>query len=55
MERRDFLRIISAASIAPGAIVSAAGGDIAATVLYDDKAVPLARVGNGPKSAKDAL
>ena len=55
MERRDFLRIISAASIAPDAIVSAAGGDIAATVLYDDNVVPLARVGSRPKSAKDAL
>jgi hypothetical protein len=55
MERRDFLRIISAASIAPGAIVTAAGGEIAATVLYDDKVVPLARVGSHPQSAKDEL
>jgi hypothetical protein len=55
MERRDFLRIVSAASIAPGAIVSAAGGETAATVLYDDRVVPLARVGSQPKSATDSL
>jgi len=55
MERRDFLRIVTAASIAPGGIVSAAGGETAATVLYDDRVVPLARVGSQPKSATDSL
>jgi hypothetical protein len=47
MQRRDFLRIVGAASIAPGAVDAAAGAATspAATVLYDDRAVALDRIG----------
>jgi hypothetical protein len=44
MERRDFLRIVGAASLAPGA-VDATPISPAATVLYDDRAVRLDRIG----------
>jgi hypothetical protein len=47
------LRIVSAASIAPGTALQPAPP--AATVLYDDKVVPLARIGRDPQRAKDAL
>src|SRR5579862_8137507 len=47
MQRRDFLRIVGAASIAPGASKARAESP-AATVLYDDHAVALPRVGADP-------
>jgi hypothetical protein len=46
MERRAFLRMMGAASIAPGA---AAPKPPAATVLFDDHATPLADVRPDPK------
>ena len=49
MERRDFLRIVGAASLAPAVPAPAA------TVLYDDHAVALDRTGRDPKHATDAL
>jgi hypothetical protein len=52
MQRRDFLKIVGAASIAPGAGTAAAAPSPAATVLYDDRAVALDRV--GPVAARDA-
>jgi hypothetical protein len=55
MERRDFLRIISAASVASKAALSAAADAPTSTVLYDDNVVTLTSVGTDPKSAKDAL
>jgi hypothetical protein len=55
MERRDFLRIISAASVAPTVAMSAAPAAPAATILFDDRVTALARVGTDPKSSKDAL
>jgi hypothetical protein len=54
MERRDFLRIVGAASLAPGAIDGVPVSP-AATVLYDDHAVTLDRVGPDPKGATDRL
>jgi hypothetical protein len=54
MERRDFLRIVGAASLAPGAIDAAAVSP-AATVLYDDRAVKLDRIGPAPKGDAGAL
>jgi len=54
MERRDFLRIVGAASLAPGA-VDAATPSPAATVLYQDRSVPLDVVGREPKAAGDTL
>jgi hypothetical protein len=58
MERRDFLRIVGAASLAP--TPAAARSDTpsaspAATVLYDDHAVVLDRIRSGPARAGDAL
>jgi len=41
MERRDFLRIISAASVASKAAMSAADDAPTTTVLYDDNVVTL--------------
>ena len=58
MERRDFLRIVGAASLAPAAVDARAGAapaSPAATVLYDDRAVALDRVGPDPKRAADTL
>jgi hypothetical protein len=58
MQRRDFLRIAGAASLAPAGLdLSAPAGDAppAATVLYNDRSVVLDRVGRGPKQAPDAL
>jgi len=49
MERRDFLRIVGAASLAPAVPAPAA------TVLYDDHAVALEHTGRDPKHATDAL
>jgi hypothetical protein len=54
MERRDFLRIVGAASLAPGAIDGAPVSP-AATVLYDDRVVSLDRIGPVPKGAADTL
>jgi hypothetical protein len=48
MQRRDFLKIVGAASIAPGAPLKAAPPSPAATVLYDDRAIALDRVGPDP-------
>jgi hypothetical protein len=56
MQRREFLRLVSAASVAPVAIdARAAATATAATVLYDDKAVTLRAIGRDPKQLKDAL
>ena len=59
MQRRDFLRIVSAASLAPAAGLDqsarAADGSPSATVLYNDRAVVLDRLGRDPKQAADAL
>ena len=58
MERRDFLRIVGAASLTPAA---SGGGSVAppaspaATVLYDDRAILLERTGTDPTHAADAL
>ena len=51
MQRRDFLKIAGAAAVAPGRIEASP----AATVLYDDRAVPLDRVGVDPKRDAAAL
>ena len=58
MQRRDFLRIVGAASLTPASIddrAAATPPSPAATVLYDDRSVQLARVGADPKRAVDAL
>jgi hypothetical protein len=58
MQRRDFLRIVGAASIAPGASAAAASGDTpspAATVLYDDHAIALDRIGTDPSRDAETL
>lgn len=58
MERRDFLKVVGAASLAPGAIEAPAGAapsSPAATVLYDDRSMALDRIGPDPKRALDAL
>ena len=56
MQRRDFLKIVGAASIAPGAPLGAAPSSPAATVLYDDRAIALDRVGRpDPTRAGGAL
>jgi hypothetical protein len=55
MERRDFLKIVGAASIAPNGVAASDGAappSPAATVLYDDRAIALDRV--GPDPARDA-
>ena len=54
MERRDFLRLVGAASIAPPALADALPAP-AATVLYDDRAVALQHVGPSDARQKDAL
>jgi hypothetical protein len=51
MQRRDFLRTVGAASIAPAAVDAPTGGDTpspAATVLYDDRVVSLDHTGADP-------
>jgi hypothetical protein len=58
MERRNFLKIMAAASLAPAARSGAAPGPAApaaATVLFDDRAVTLDRIGRDPKQQADAL
>src|SRR5258708_935176 len=55
MQRRDFLKVVGAASIAPGTPIGAAPPSPAATVLYDDRAVALDRVGPDPKHDGAAL
>src|SRR5712692_1656000 len=56
MRRREFLRLVSAASMAPVALdAQAAATSTAATVLYDDKAVTLRAIGRDPQQVKDAL
>src|SRR6476469_3968134 len=55
MQRRDFLKIVGAASIAPGAPAGAAPPSPAATVLYDDRAIALERVGPDPAGTAGAL
>ena len=58
MQRRDFLRIVGAASVAPGSLGSparAADASAAATVLYNDRTVMLDRVGRDPAQAAEAL
>src|SRR5712691_258346 len=61
MERRAFLRMMSAASIAPSAVNAAAPKPAAATVLFDDRATLLTSVprdptpgGRGPRTGKGA-
>jgi hypothetical protein len=58
MQRRDFLRIVGAASIAPNA-TDATGAAVprspSATVLYDDRAIALDRVGADPGHDSGAL
>ena len=55
MQRRDFLKIVGAASITPGARDAAAAASPAATVLYDDHAVALERIGPEAKRAPGTL
>jgi hypothetical protein len=58
MQRRDFLKVVGTASLAPGALETRAGADAAspaAMVLYDDRSVALDRVGPDPKRAGNAL
>ena len=58
MQRRDFLRIVGAASIAPSAVDARVDGDTAspaATVLYDDHAIALDRIGADPAHDAAAL
>jgi hypothetical protein len=58
MQRREFLRLVSAASMAPVALdaqTAATATATAATVLYDDKAVTLRAIGRDPQQAKNAL
>jgi hypothetical protein len=58
MQRRDFLKAVGAASLAPGAIDDAAADTAtspAATVLYDDHVVALDHVGPDSKRAAGAL
>jgi hypothetical protein len=58
MERRDFLRVVGAASLAPAAIDTQSPKPVAspaATVLYDDRAVDLDRIGPDPQRAVDTL
>jgi hypothetical protein len=51
MQRRAFLRMMGAASIAPSAVNAAAPKPPAATVLFDDRAMPLTTVRRDPKDA----
>src|SRR2546427_11238164 len=56
MERRDFLRMISAAPLVTTATTATpATPPAAATVLYDDRAGPLAKLGTDPRGATEAL
>ncbi len=58
MQRRDFLKAVGAASLAPGALEArrqAGPASPAATVLYDDRSVALDRVGPSALRATGAL
>jgi hypothetical protein len=58
MKRRDFLRTVGAASVAPSALdadASAAPASPGATVLYDERSVALDRTGADPAHAGNAL
>jgi hypothetical protein len=59
MERRDFLRIVGAASLTPSAADAYTAAppptSPAATVLYDDRVVDLDRIGLDPQRAGDTL
>jgi hypothetical protein len=58
MQRRDFLRVVGAASLAPAAIGRRSAKPVAspaATVLYDDRAIDLDRIGPDPQRAGDTL
>jgi hypothetical protein len=58
MERRDFLKIVGAASLTPAAEAErsdAAGTSPSATVLYDDRAIALDRIGVDPAGETGAL
>src|SRR5262245_7041929 len=51
MERRSFLRIVGAASIAPGFADASAPTPTGATVLFDDRATPLTAIRRKPTDA----
>jgi hypothetical protein len=51
MERRSFLRMMGAASIAPGISGAQESKPPAATVLFDDRATPLTTIRRDPKNA----
>src|SRR3954465_4531275 len=55
MQRRDFLKIVGAASVAPPAIDGAAPASPAATGLYEDRSVVLEHVGLDPARDPQAL
>jgi hypothetical protein len=58
MERRDFLKIVGAASLAPATAAERPGAATpspSATVLYDDRAIALDRIGVDPAGEADAL
>jgi len=51
MERRSFLRLMGAASIAPGLADASTPKPAAATVLFDDRATPLTTTRRDPNDA----
>ena len=51
MERRSFLRLMGAASIPPALANASAAESTAATVLFDDRATPLATTRRDPGDA----
>jgi len=53
MVRRDFLRVLGIASVAPRPVIAAPAAG--ATVLYNDRTVSLDQVGADPDHAADAL
>ena len=58
MERRDFLRIMTAASLAPSAAdgrPEASPASPSTTVLYDDRVIVLDRTAPGPRQTADTL
>ena len=55
MQRRDFLKIVGAASITPATIDAATPPSPAATVLYDDRAIALDRARVDPARDPGAL
>ena len=55
VERRQFLQLMSAASMAPATLDAPAGSPPDATVLYDDKATTLRAIRRDPTQPKDAL